>query len=179
MSVRQRTWRTTRGFWRTKWVCDYFDAEGVRRLKTFAIREDAEEFATLHLKGPARIAVLPSHGSSIPQKDIEMNEITNTTDPAEAPDPLLAAIRNYKRGLAEFNFRTFDTDDDKWNDLAEETYVPHLDILTTWNEPATSSEAAKQALRLCLMDDGGIMGNEGAVHAMVSAAYGYLKGAAA
>ncbi|NTD88678.1 hypothetical protein [Agrobacterium tumefaciens] len=136
---------------------------------------------TKKAKGPARIAVLPSHGSITHpcMRKEEMNEVTNTTAPAEAPDPLLAAIRNYKRGLAEFNFRTFDTDDDKWNDLAEETYVPHLDILTTWNEPATSSESAKQALRLCLMDDGGIMGNEGAVHAMVSAAYGYLKGAAA
>lgn len=107
-----------------------------------------------------------------------MNEATNSTAPAEAPDPLLAVIRNYKRGLAEFNFRTFDTDDDKWNDLAEETYVPHLDAITEWDQPATSAEAAKQALRLCLMDDGGIMGNEGAVNAMVKAAYGYLKGVA-
>ncbi|WP_288427143.1 hypothetical protein [uncultured Agrobacterium sp.] len=129
--------------------------------------------------GPASVPALPSHGSQHPTKDIEMNEATNSTAPAKAPDPLLAAIRSYKRGLAEFNFRTFDTEDANWNDLAEETYVPHLDALTEWEAPATSAEAAKQALRLCLMDDGGIMGNEGAVSAMIKAAYGYLKELAA
>lgn len=131
-------------------------------------------------KGPARIAVLPSHGSITHpcMRKEEMNEETNTTAPAEAPDPLLAAIRSYKRGLAEFNFRTFDVDDDKWDDVADETFVPHLDTLTEWNEPATSAEAAKQALRLCLKDEGGIMGNHDAVLAMVKAAYGYLKGIA-
>ena len=107
-----------------------------------------------------------------------MNKAIDTTAPAETLEPLLAAIRNYKRGLAEFNFRTFDTDDDKWNELAEVTYVPHLDALTDWDAPATSAEAAKQALRLCLQDEGGIMGNEDAVSAMIKAAYGYLKGAA-
>ncbi|NTE81316.1 hypothetical protein G6M12_07070 [Agrobacterium tumefaciens] len=131
-------------------------------------------------KGPASAGTLPDHGSITHpcMRKEEMNEVTNSTASADAPDPLLAAIRSYKRGLAEFNFRTFDVDDDKWNDVAEETYVPHLDTLTEWNEPATSAEAAKQALRLCLKDEGGIMGNDAAVLAMVKAAYGYLKGVA-
>jgi hypothetical protein len=32
-----------------------------------------------NVKGPATAPTVPSHGSSIPQKDIEMNEATNTT----------------------------------------------------------------------------------------------------
>lgn len=128
--------------------------------------------------GPATAPTVPSHGSNIPHEETIMNKAIDTTAPDETLEPLLAAIRNYKRGLAEFNFRTFDTDDDKWNELAEVTYVPHLDALTDWDAPATSSEAAKQALRLCLQDEGGIMGNEGAVSAMIKAAYGYLKGVA-
>lgn len=131
-------------------------------------------------KGPATAPTVPSHGSITHpcMRKEEMNEATNSTAPADAPDPLLAAIRNYKRGLAEFNFRTFDVPDDKWNEVAEETYVPHLDAITEWSEPATSAEAAKQALRLCLKDEGGIRGNDDAVLAMVKAAYGYLKGVA-
>lgn len=37
-------------------------------------------------KGPAAIAVAPSHGSTNPQKDTEMNEVTNTTAERVAPD---------------------------------------------------------------------------------------------
>ena len=104
-----------------------------------------------------------------------MNEATNNTATADAPDPLLEAIRLYRRGLAEFNFRTFDTDDDKWDELADETYSPHLKVLSDWEEAATTAKAAKEALRITLVDDGGIMGCDDAVKAMIKAAYGYLK----
>lgn len=94
-------------------------------------------------------------------------------------NPLLQAIRAYKRSLAEFNFRSFDVDDDKWDDLADETYTPHLKTLSSWDQPATTAEEARQALRITLIEDGGVKGCDAAVKAMVSAAYGYLKEIAA
>jgi integrase len=45
MSVRKRTWTTGKGEQRTAWVADYLDGKGVRRLKTFAKKKDADQFA--------------------------------------------------------------------------------------------------------------------------------------
>jgi hypothetical protein len=92
-----------------------------------------------------------------------------------ATDPLLEAIRLYKRGLAEFNFRTFDVDDDAWDDLVSLTYGPHLDVLTDWDEAAVTAEGAMEALRIALKEEGGVYGCD-AADSMVRAAYGYLKG---
>lgn len=44
MSVRKRTWTGSDGEVREAWVCDYTDAQGVRRLKTFRKKKDAETF---------------------------------------------------------------------------------------------------------------------------------------
>jgi len=44
MSIRKRTWTTGKGVEKTAWVCDYVDAKGVRRLKTFAKKKDADAF---------------------------------------------------------------------------------------------------------------------------------------
>jgi integrase len=44
MSVRKRTW-TASGTERTAWVVDYVDAKGKRRMKTFAKKKDADQFA--------------------------------------------------------------------------------------------------------------------------------------
>ena len=46
MSVRKRTWKTGKGEERVAWVVDYFDGKGVRRLKTFAKKKDADAFAS-------------------------------------------------------------------------------------------------------------------------------------
>lgn len=44
MSIRKRTWKTGKGVEKTAWVVDYIDAKGVRRLKTFAKKKDADSF---------------------------------------------------------------------------------------------------------------------------------------
>lgn len=44
MSVRKRTW-TTNGVEKSAWVCDYVDAAGKRRLKSFAKKKAADQFA--------------------------------------------------------------------------------------------------------------------------------------
>lgn len=45
MSIRKRTWITGKGEEKTAWVVDYVDTKGVRRLKTFAKKKDADQFA--------------------------------------------------------------------------------------------------------------------------------------
>lgn len=45
MSIRKRTWTTGKGVEKTAWVVDYVDTKGKRRLKTFAKKKDADQFA--------------------------------------------------------------------------------------------------------------------------------------
>lgn len=44
MSVRKRTW-TASGTERTAWVVDYVDTKGKRRMKTFKLKKEADQFA--------------------------------------------------------------------------------------------------------------------------------------
>ena len=44
MAVRKREWTTRKGEEWMAWVADYFDQEGVRRLRTFKRKKDAEAF---------------------------------------------------------------------------------------------------------------------------------------
>jgi len=46
MSVRKRLWTTGKGEERVAWVVDYFDGKGIRRLKTFERKKDADAFAS-------------------------------------------------------------------------------------------------------------------------------------
>ncbi|MET3926632.1 tyrosine-type recombinase/integrase [Devosia sp. 2618] len=46
MSVRKRSW-TTKGVEKTAWVVDYTDGQDTRRLKTFAKKKDADQFAAI------------------------------------------------------------------------------------------------------------------------------------
>ncbi|MBZ9678229.1 tyrosine-type recombinase/integrase [Mesorhizobium sp. ES1-1] len=45
MSIRKRTWTTSKGEAKTSWVVDYVDGKGTRRLKTFAKKKEADQFA--------------------------------------------------------------------------------------------------------------------------------------
>jgi len=45
MSVRKRTWTTEKGVEKSVWVADYTDATGKRRLKSFKLKKDADQFA--------------------------------------------------------------------------------------------------------------------------------------
>ncbi|RWC97486.1 MAG: site-specific integrase [Mesorhizobium sp.] len=45
MSIRKRSWTTAKGEEKTAWVVNYTDAKGVRRLKTFAKKKYADNFA--------------------------------------------------------------------------------------------------------------------------------------
>ncbi|QND42878.1 site-specific integrase [Rhizobium leguminosarum bv. viciae] len=45
MSVRKREWTTPKGVAKAAWVVDYSDTKGKRRLKTFKLKKQADEFA--------------------------------------------------------------------------------------------------------------------------------------
>jgi integrase len=45
MSVRKREWTTPKGVQKSAWVVDYLDMSGKRRLKTFRLKKDADQFA--------------------------------------------------------------------------------------------------------------------------------------
>lgn len=45
MSVRKRQWTTAKGVEKSAWAVDYVDAQGKRRLKTFKLKKDADQFA--------------------------------------------------------------------------------------------------------------------------------------
>ncbi|THK35624.1 site-specific integrase [Ensifer sp. MPMI2T] len=45
MSVRKRRWKDAKGVEKEAWVVDYVDAKGVRRMKTFKLKKQADSFA--------------------------------------------------------------------------------------------------------------------------------------
>ena len=65
MSVRKRTWRNRDGSQGEAWVVGYTDRGGVRRLKTFDRKRDAEAFeATVNVNVRAGIHVPDSQSVS-------------------------------------------------------------------------------------------------------------------
>src|ERR1700752_1076289 len=47
MSVRKRTWKTSKGETKEAWVVDYADQTGKRRLRTFDRKSKAKDFAAI------------------------------------------------------------------------------------------------------------------------------------
>ncbi len=89
MSIRKRKWVGPAGETKFAWVVDFKDLGGVRRLRTFRLKKEADRHATkvraelldaeLKAKGPATVAAVPDHGSTNPDEGIDMNVKTNTT----------------------------------------------------------------------------------------------------
>lgn len=44
MSVRKRTWTTSKGVTKTAWLVDYVDGQGTRRAKQFERKKEADVF---------------------------------------------------------------------------------------------------------------------------------------
>jgi integrase len=83
-SIRKRTWATG-----TAWVVDYIDAQGKRRLKTFARKKDADAWRARAQAAIAAGTHQPDHGSPTL---------------ADAAEQWLAAAR--ARGLEPLTLRT-------------------------------------------------------------------------
>ncbi len=68
MSVRKRTWATGKGEQKTAWVVDYADAKGVRRLKTFKLKKQADAFsATASVEVREGVHVADSDSATVKQ----------------------------------------------------------------------------------------------------------------
>jgi integrase len=66
MSVRKRAWTTANGDAREAWVANYTDAKGLRRLKTFARKKDADAFAaTAHVEVREGVHVADSASATV------------------------------------------------------------------------------------------------------------------
>ncbi|MDE4620631.1 hypothetical protein [Sinorhizobium meliloti] len=63
-------------------------------------------------------------------------------------DPLLAAIKAYRDGMAAYNAAPADDEE-----TVERTYGAPLDVLMDWEEPAQTREGAMAALRLALQEE--------------------------
>src|SRR4051812_33959273 len=61
MSVRKRKWVTRKGEPQEAWVVDYVDRDGARRLKTFRLKREADDFETT-AKGEVR------EGTHVPER---------------------------------------------------------------------------------------------------------------
>ena len=44
MSVRKRTWTTSKGERKEAWIVDYADQDGERHIQTFSRKKEADEF---------------------------------------------------------------------------------------------------------------------------------------
>lgn len=67
MSVRKRTW-TSKGVEKSAWVVDYQDSQGVRRLKSFKLKKEADAFAaTAHVEVREGLHVADGASASVNQ----------------------------------------------------------------------------------------------------------------
>ena len=66
MSVRKRSWKTSKGVEKEAWVVDYVDQEGNRRLKTFTKKKAADNYeATANVEIRAGIHTAESASKTI------------------------------------------------------------------------------------------------------------------
>ncbi|TQX88461.1 MULTISPECIES: hypothetical protein [unclassified Rhizobium] len=87
-------------------------------------------------------------------------------------DELLATLDAFHKGVAEFNSREHESDED--SDLhRDQTFGPHLCKLETWDKPATTYRSAIAALRFAKQETQSFAGVE-TIGSMLSAALGYF-----
>ena len=61
MSVRKRTWTTSKGEKKESWVADYTDQDGERHIRTFERKKDADEYhATVRVDVRQGVHTAPS-----------------------------------------------------------------------------------------------------------------------
>lgn len=68
MGIRRRRWKTPSGGYREKWVCEFADGSGKRRMKTFKTKRAAEIFES-QARVDIRAGVFTADGASVSVKD--------------------------------------------------------------------------------------------------------------
>lgn len=90
---------------------------------------------------------------------------------AADPDPLLAAIADYRAGMENYSGREEFSSFEEEDAAIAETYGPPFKVLNNWEAPAATLAGARAALRL-VIDEGMLYG--GFTENMVVAALGFL-----
>lgn len=92
-------------------------------------------------------------------------------------DPLLDAIADYRRGLANFEALTGVSDQER-DAFADISYAPPMAILDEWDRPAATLEGAIEALRMAVDENRDSKGSD-MVTSMLYAALAYFDPATA
>jgi hypothetical protein len=86
MSVRKRSWTTSKGVEKEAWVVDYVDQTGARRLKTFTKKKAADNFAvTANVEIRAGIHTADSASVTIAEAGRLWIETAEKGSPGRAP----------------------------------------------------------------------------------------------
>ncbi len=94
MSIRKRTWTTAKDVEKTAWIVDYSDGTGIRRLRTFEKKKDADTFAAT-AKLEIREGVHVADSASVSVKQAGRFWIAS----AEAAGLERATVVNYRQHL--------------------------------------------------------------------------------
>ncbi|MEO9336985.1 tyrosine-type recombinase/integrase [Mesorhizobium sp. SB112] len=94
MSIRKRTWTNAKGDEKTAWVVDYVDGKGKRRLKTFAKKKDADQFA-------ATASVEVREGTHLADRDTATVEVAGNLwiTSSKASGLERSSVEDYERTL--------------------------------------------------------------------------------
>ncbi|RFB87912.1 hypothetical protein B5K08_21785 [Rhizobium leguminosarum bv. trifolii] len=104
----------------------------------------------------------------------EVLTITSATKMAVPADPLLIAINAYRDGLAAYDASPEDLPEGTEEDLFAALVLSADAILTNWRSPATSHEAALEAISLAEREKA-LFETSPVADAMEAAAIGYWK----
>lgn len=102
MSVRKRTWKTSKGEHREAWLVDYFDQNRSRAVKTFATRTEARAWETsMRVEVREKRHVIASKSLTVAEAGTEWLKAVehgrDERDPAEK-----ATLRGYKHHLDRY-----------------------------------------------------------------------------
>ncbi|NKK72463.1 helix-turn-helix domain-containing protein [Rhizobium leguminosarum bv. viciae] len=122
---------------------------------------------------------LPPAATNIERRLTIMVGTHNITPPANKPtpvDPLITAINSYRDGLAGYNATPDNLPEGAEEDLFAALVLGPDAVLTNWRSPATSHEAALEAISLAEREKA-IFKESPVADAMEAAAIGYWKNA--
>jgi integrase len=107
MAVRKRTWTTSSGERRDAWICQYIDNDGIDRIKTFATKTAAKDFAaTTHTSVRRGVHVPDAKSETVKQAAeawidaVRVGRSNRDRGPAEA-----STLRQYRYHLDTYILR--------------------------------------------------------------------------
>jgi integrase len=149
MSVRKRTWTTSKGETKEAWIVDYKDRAKNRVMRTFSLKKEAEDFATT-MKSEMRDGIHVAKSKSVTVAQAGKFWI----DTAETGDPPLerATVADYQR-LLDMHIVPF-IGSTKLSDLSVPMVRAFEDKLRKEGRTAAMVKRVRCALSMLLSDGG-------------------------